>query len=338
MKMNKKVKDIAGVNDHSIQSIENLPYPYVIYPKMYGAFIGFKKDENSQIYLCSCYHKAISNYLKFHTEFISIYSKIKKNAKFISEIREFPIQLINTLSTENASNDENIIHKFHFQDNLCHECNRKIPSFSYCSKMYGTLFKQNYGWYIKKMSYEMGIRFNAYPGDVIQIIPDSCPNEIIECLENYSEIPSLSANIISYKKGSFQETKQDRKIKKIIENEVRSKLKYKKVGECWINETLLYYQIKEMFPNCTITQHYRPDFLRGLEIDVFIHELNIGFEYQGIQHFQPLPFFGGESTFIKLKKRDELKREICKDNKIKLIYINHDENISSDLINKKLMR
>jgi len=32
-------------------------------------------------------------------------------------------------------------------------------------------------------------------------------------------------------------------------------------------------------------RHYRPDFLQGLELDIFIDELKIGMEYQGIQHF-----------------------------------------------------
>ena len=43
-------------------------------------------------------------------------------------------------------------------------------------------------------------------------------------------------------------------------------------------------------------------------IDIFLPELNIGFEYQGEQHFKPIPKFGGEKEFQKVLKRDKEKK------------------------------
>lgn len=44
-------------------------------------------------------------------------------------------------------------------------------------------------------------------------------------------------------------------------------------------------------------------------------------EYQGKQHYNNLDFFGGESALKKQKRYDDLKREYCKNNNIKLIEI-----------------
>jgi hypothetical protein len=47
---------------------------------------------------------------------------------------------------------------------------------------------------------------------------------------------------------------------------------------------------------------------------VYLPELKIALEYQGEQHFRPIPFFGGEAGFIETQKRDRRKRKKSKDN------------------------
>ena len=44
-------------------------------------------------------------------------------------------------------------------------------------------------------------------------------------------------------------------------------------------------------------------------------------EYQGIQHYESVKYFGGEKQLIQQQKYDTLKREYCKNKKIKLIEI-----------------
>ena len=50
-------------------------------------------------------------------------------------------------------------------------------------------------------------------------------------------------------------------------------------------------------------------------------ELNVGFEYQGIQHQKPIEFFGGEEGFKKRKELDSKKKQLCDKNNCKLIYV-----------------
>lgn len=54
-------------------------------------------------------------------------------------------------------------------------------------------------------------------------------------------------------------------------------------------------------------------------IDFFIPEKNIAIEYNGRQHYYPVKRYGGEEKFILQQKRDEMIRNYCKDNNIKLI-------------------
>jgi len=44
-------------------------------------------------------------------------------------------------------------------------------------------------------------------------------------------------------------------------------------------------------------------------------------EYHGVQHYEPIEFFGGEKQFLKQQENDNIKKRYCIDNKIKYIEI-----------------
>ena len=58
-----------------------------------------------------------------------------------------------------------------------------------------------------------------------------------------------------------------------------------------------------------------------LRFDFYLPESNICIEYDGVQHFYPIPTMGGEEKFLEAKKRDLIKDNYCKDNHIPLIRI-----------------
>lgn len=62
------------------------------------------------------------------------------------------------------------------------------------------------------------------------------------------------------------------------------------------------------------------EWLEKQRLDFYIPSLNIAIECQGIQHFKPIKYFGGEKRLIENKNRDKRKNILCKENKIKLIY------------------
>lgn len=49
-------------------------------------------------------------------------------------------------------------------------------------------------------------------------------------------------------------------------------------------------------------------------------------EYNGIQHYKPIDFFGGEEQLNKQKRQDLLKQEYCKNNNYPFLIISYDEN------------
>lgn len=58
-----------------------------------------------------------------------------------------------------------------------------------------------------------------------------------------------------------------------------------------------------------------------LRFDFFLPQKNICIEFDGIQHFKPIEYFGGIAEFRKQKKRDKIKDDFCKLNGLCLIRI-----------------
>lgn len=68
-----------------------------------------------------------------------------------------------------------------------------------------------------------------------------------------------------------------------------------------------------------------------LRLDFYLPQHNIGIEYQGIQHFKPIDYFGGENGFNEQLKRDELKFKLCKEHGIQIKYISYENDINNEL-------
>lgn len=62
-----------------------------------------------------------------------------------------------------------------------------------------------------------------------------------------------------------------------------------------------------------------------LRIDFYLPDYDLYIEFQGIQHYTPVPFFGGEQSLQKQVEYDQLKREYLGN---KLLEIKYDEDIS----------
>lgn len=66
-------------------------------------------------------------------------------------------------------------------------------------------------------------------------------------------------------------------------------------------------------------------------IDFYLTDLNIAIEYNGIQHYIPIEYFGGKLKFERQLQRDNYIRNYCKNNNIKLIEIKYTENVENIL-------
>ena len=115
---------------------------------------------------------------------------------------------------------------------------------------------------------------------------------------------------------------------------------YNKPVNKWKSEELVYNITKQLYRDYQVIYQYKPYFLNTdkgyMSYDVYICGLKIAIEYQGKQHFEPVDYFGGKEHFEKQKERDALKAVRSKENGIKLIYVNYWEDITPDIIKKKI--
>lgn len=112
-----------------------------------------------------------------------------------------------------------------------------------------------------------------------------------------------------------------RKVLRECENDCREKNGIPKIGEGWVSETALFYFVKTSLPEYLVEQHSSPYFLGRQHYDIFLPELKIAIEYQGVQHSKPIEYFGGNEAFLKNKERDKRKKKISKNNGVILIEV-----------------
>ena len=72
-------------------------------------------------------------------------------------------------------------------------------------------------------------------------------------------------------------------------------------------------------------------FKSKLKFDFYLSEYNTCIEYNGVQHYEPVEYFGGMCKFILQQKRDLIKENYCIQNNIKIYVIKYDENITEKL-------
>lgn len=328
---------------------ENLPLPYVHYPSIYGTFISFSSEIDSERYLCECSIPAMENYLLIEGKPLSVLDK-----RFESDC-SIPIDINKPFN----------LSSFKFEKKICHRCNLATPSARYCHEMYGSKFKQFYGWYINQNAFKFGIGHFMYKQ---RILIDKSPDELKILLSEKEELDSqfmqLDSKVLerhsiwlhnffspSYEINDYERRiiaksyelskllqKNKRKIENLLENATRQEFGFSKIGESWLAESILYNIIKRLFKNYEIIRHYRPDWLHRLELDIFIPDLSLGIEYQGQQHYKPIRVWGGQKSYNDLVRRDKVKKELCLINNVLLIEINYTEPLIESYIREKIAK
>jgi hypothetical protein len=218
--------------------------------------------------------------------------------------------------------------------------------------MYGGEFKQTYGWYIKQAALRAGVE----PAGFLSFLPNVCPCDIQAMIRQLKDIVT-ALNILAgyiddpsqYKTNKFLNSgKHDsnsisklaakirRQLWNVFEDQTRQEFGMRKIGDGWISESILHQIICGIFPKESIIRHYRPDWLEGLELDIYMPRLNIAFEYQGQQHYYPIKAWGGEKALEGLQERDSCKIEICEKRGVRLIIIRYTDSLTESYIRSML--
>lgn len=124
--------------------------------------------------------------------------------------------------------------------------------------------------------------------------------------EIFEQIPS--GHIRGYgciKCKSFKESKGESKIREFLSN------------------NSIEFESQKIFDDCKNINY--------LLFDFYLPKQNICIEFDGIQHFEPIKYFGGTKKFKETQERDKIKNEYCLKNNIELIRIKYDELIDEYL-------
>lgn len=85
----------------------------------------------------------------------------------------------------------------------------------------------------------------------------------------------------------------------------------------WKHELSLFHAVRRRHPD-TLYQ-YRPDWLGRQSLDLYVPSLRTAIEYQGVQHYIPVEFFGGKEALAQRQELDQTKRQLCEENRVRLV-------------------
>lgn len=342
----------AAKNPVSLGAVvrENLPYPMVYYPNHYGTFFAFGKDESSEATLCLCCKSAIENLIRLEQENPRPHNVYPlRRAVFSSQF--FPNIIANIPLKCKSDPLEDLC----FVKGLCHRCNLITPSLRYCHVMYGGEFIQHYGWFLNQEYLRLGIypMWFFYLRDVCLPEHQADIDSYKKAKEEYERLSNLASGpnrddiapdeITCWHNVKMGEEKEMVKLRRIaskkgrvfttkIENIVRQEFGFRNVGEAWVSETVLYQIVTRLLVNQEMLRHHRPDWLEGLELDIYVPALKLAFEYQGQQHFHPIDRWGGVQGLQDLQTRDAYKAKLCESLGINLITVDYTEPLTENYI------
>jgi len=318
---------------------EDLPLPFVHYPSLYGTFIGFSHAKEESPVLCSCSEPAIRNYVRLNP-----CSSRPQNSHVLRMAPLSSGDFPESIAASSMAHDDDPLKGLRFEDGICHRCQMKTPSLRYCHPMYGGQFVQMYGWYVRQARLGLGVYQE-------RLLEDVCPPEIQEPLRQLSEITQRCQRLVEIGASRNEATEQQqaeleglrkgrsslsRRIGNLIENETRRDFGVRSVGEGWISESILFQIVARQFEGHECKRHFRPSWLGGLELDIFIPEENIAFEYQGQQHFFPVEHWGAEKALDALRIRDARKVEFCREHGVFLVAFDFTEPLTEQHVQERM--
>lgn len=92
----------------------------------------------------------------------------------------------------------------------------------------------------------------------------------------------------------------------------------------WLNKNNILYESQKRFDDCRSK--------KPLPFDFYLPHYNVCIEYNGIQHYEPIDYFGGQKNFESQILRDKIKREYCKKNNILLFEVPYYSDLDEELI------
>lgn len=339
---------------------EKLPLPFVRYPRLYGAFFAFSESENGPFFLCACSLDPLHNLTRLRAT--------RTHLGSADSLREAPLPspyVPDAVAKASLEHVHDPLEAASFRAQLCHRCHLATPTLRWCHPMYGGTFKQSYGWYIEQAYLRLGMdrRWLKYLSDVCPPDYQTQIEEIQLAQRAYGEEwgrlmalvqAPLREDIAPDERTYFRNVRESdarpmillrkrashlrTEFENSIESIARQEFGFRPVGEGWVSETLLYQIVCRVTHPHRVLRHHRPDWLNGLELDIYIPERRMAIEYQGQQHFHPIEAWGGSAGLAAVRARDAKKARACKKQGILLVTIDYTEPLSDEHVRTVIAR
>lgn len=198
---------------------------------------------------------------------------------------------------------------------------------------------------LKKCNPDLVYRKDIYSEDSIRFVIEQLMNDTkfeselyLACYLHYNYLLPmleyinkrkmyLEKNNISLSYDEFKKKGEDIYKQLILRGEANVK---------WKNEMELFKRVAKYYPDAIY--QYRSVWLENQSLDIYIPSLKIGIEYQGLQHYEPVEFFGGQEAFLYRQKLDALKVEKCNKNGVRLIHWHYQDVVSKINLERKMSK
>lgn len=292
--------------EENIIASERLPFRFGNYC---DTFIGFHRELGSELTFCSCQQDAIQKHIemcRIHEQANALRERLPW---FINAHHAYPGALWKAASSIFSERVPlHVLPKFmRFADGICHRCNQRVPYGFYAfSDNASGFFISHFRPYVNQACYAAGITPQGHV-----VLPDVCPE---------------------WMKTLDQRTRAD-----AVEAQVRGAFGFPPRGINRNQESKLWLLVRQVLPECSVIRHYRPPWLEGLELDIFIEQHNIGIEFQGRQHSEAFDYLGGERALKKTQRRDKRKVRLCRQAGVRLLFFEEGDDLSENSVRAKLM-
>lgn len=91
----------------------------------------------------------------------------------------------------------------------------------------------------------------------------------------------------------------------------------------YLDNKNIQFKVQKTFKECKN--------INMLRFDFYLPNINTCIEFNGIQHYEKVDFFGGTKGLKSTQKRDKIKESFCKKNDIQLLVIKYDEDVENVL-------
>jgi len=335
-----------------------LPNRWVEYPNLYGGFHAFAPSKDGPFALCLCASSGVGNLIRL--------LQIQKESHRDPYLKFDPSLDWNKLLPPAFHIEERArvpeLGSLRWVARSCHRCNMLPAARRWSHEMYADQFKQYYGWYVIQAQMRLGLTFydlflpDVTPPDLLRLrsealhARDLMSQEESRLMAMVNGPPRLDirADEVTYwqnvKMGEEAEfvrlrraaSQAKARFDNAIESIVREEFGHRRVGERWVAETQLFQIISSILPNEKIERHLRPQWLDGLELDIWLPTLHAGVEYQGQQHFKSVDAWGGNAALKMVQERDERKRKLCAANNIILVEMDYTEPLTVEHVTTRL--